>query len=428
MQTRLLAATLALLTISPRPATAAEPPSIVLRAAGLLDVDAGRVVRPGLVVVQGERIVAVGGEAPAGAEVIELGELVLMPGMIDCHVHLTLDNANFRMTVVQDGAADSALKAARNAVTTLRAGFTTVRNAGTPHPNPELVDVALARAIEAGRAEGPRIVAAGHPLSITGGHIDPAMALGMAPGILEVGPESGVADGVEEVVRAVRYQIKHGAQVIKVAATAGVMSLEGSVGAQQYSAEELVAIVEEASRHGVAVAAHAHGTEGILAAVEAGVASIEHGSLLDEPTIARMKAKGTFLVPTTRLTDVLDRSTLPPIVRAKAEDLLPKARASLSRAIAAGVRIALGTDAPLVPHGRNAEEIGAMVERGMTPLAALRAATVDAAELLRTPDRGRIAAGLLADLVAVPGDPLADVHVTERVAFVMKGGKVVVAP
>jgi imidazolonepropionase-like amidohydrolase len=222
----------------------------------------------------------------------------------------------------------------------------------------------------------------------------------------------------------VRYQIKYGAQVIKVCATAGVLSLEGPVGAQQLSLEELKAIVEEAARHGIKVAAHAHGTEGIKAAVTAGVASIEHGSMLDEEAIAMMKAKGTYLVPTNYLTERINLAVLPAPVRRKAETVIPMTRESLSRAIAAGVKIAFGTDAGVFPHGENAKEFAVYVKRGMSSLEALRTATLYAADLLGKTDRGVIAAGRFADLVAVPGDPLADIRATEKVLFVMRGGKV----
>ena len=220
-------------------------------------------------------------------------------------------------------------------------------------------------------------------------------------------------------------QIKHGAQVIKTCATAGVLSLEGPVGAQQYSYDELKAMVDEAARHGVKVAAHAHGTQGIKDAVRAGVASIEHGSMLDDEAIALMKERGTFLVPTTYLADRINLAVLPPLVRRKAETVLPLMRESHRKAIAAGVKIAFGTDAAVYPHGENAKEFAAYVKLGMTPLAALRTATTMAAELLGKDDRGVIAPGKLADLIAVPGDPLQDITATERVNWVMLGGSVI---
>jgi imidazolonepropionase-like amidohydrolase len=220
----------------------------------------------------------------------------------------------------------------------------------------------------------------------------------------------------------VRYQIKHGARVIKICATAGVLSFEESVGAQQMSDAELRAVVEEASRHGVKVAAHAHGTEGIKAAIRAGVASIDHGSMLDDEAIALMKQHGTFLVPTRALGGLINLEALPPLLRDKAENVLPMAEASFRRAVAAGVRVALGTDAAVMPHGMNAREFNAMVDAGMSPLDALRAGTISGAELLGTADRGELAVGLLADIVAVPGNVLEDIGATSRPVMVMKGG------
>lgn len=405
------------------PAAAPDGP-LVLRAARMLDVEAGRIVEGAWLVIEGDRIAAVRPAAlPAGARTLDLGDATLVPGLIDAHTHLCYDlEGDWLHRDVKETAADAALRGARNAKRTLLAGFTTVRDVGSTG----FADVALMRAIDAGLVEGPHVLPAGHAIGITGGHAD---VTGYAPGILEGGPEVGIADGVDEVVAAVRYQVKHGAKVIKTCATAGVLSHEGPVGAQQYSEEELAALVQEAARHGLRVAAHAHGTEGIKAAVRAGVASIEHGSMLDDEAIALMLERGTFLVPTTYLADALDLGRLPPPIRAKAELVLPLAKESVRRAVAAGVRIAYGTDAAVYPHGLNARELGTLVnERGMAPADALRAATIHAAELLGVPDRGRIAQGLLADLVAVRGDPLEDVTVLERVDFVMIAGRIAKAP
>jgi imidazolonepropionase-like amidohydrolase len=281
-------------------------------------------------------------------------------------------------------------------------------------------DVALQRAIERGETEGPRVIPAGHAIGITGGHCD---VTGFAPGILELTPREGVADGAEGMMQAVRLQAKYGAKVIKVCATAGVLSFDATVGAQQMTDAELRAVVEEASRHGLKVAAHAHGTAGIKAAVRAGVASIDHGSMLDDEAIALMKQHGTWLVPTRALAGLLDRNVLPPPIRAKMDEVMPPADASFRKAVAAGVKIAFGTDAAVMPHGQNAKEFAVMVAAGMTPIAAIRAATINGAELLGTPDRGEIAVGRLADMIAVSGNPLDDVKLLENVGFVMIGGK-----
>ena len=399
-----------------RPVSPAGP--ILVRAARMLDVTTGQMLRNATVVVTGDRITAVNpASPPPGGQVMDLGDVTLLPGFIDTHTHLGFQIGPTSFTdVVRVTSVDGAFKAARYGRVTVKAGFTTVRDFGGD------VTVALGHAVDRGDVVAPRVVPSRHSLGITGGHCD---VTGFIPGVLELGPKDGVADGPWEAVQAVRYQIKHGAQVIKVCATAGVLSLEGPVGAQQYSFEELEAIVDEAARHGVKVAAHAHGTEGIKAATRAGVASIEHGSMLDDEAIALMKQHGTYLVPTTYLADRIDLAVLPPLVKRKAETVIPLARASLRKAIAAKVKIAFGTDAAVFPHGENAKEFAILVKLGMTPLEALQSATVSAADLLGKDDRGVIAAGKLADLVAVPGDPLQDITATERVRWVMLGGKVV---
>jgi imidazolonepropionase-like amidohydrolase len=225
------------------------------------------------------------------------------------------------------------------------------------------------------------------------------------------------------VRKAVRYQIKHGAKLIKICASGGVISDSGAAGAQHYSDEELYAIVDEAHRRGLKVAAHTHGAEAVRTAVRAGVDCIEHGFLIDDETIQQMVKAGTFLVPTTALADYMDISAAPDTVKAKAAELFPRARTSVKAAADAGVKIALGTDAPAIPHGKNASELVALVSRGLTPLHVLQAATINAAELIDADDRGRLAPGLLADIIGVPGDPLQDITVTQNVRFVMKGGK-----
>jgi imidazolonepropionase-like amidohydrolase len=416
MHTRLLLS--AAFCFAPAASVAQDTQPIVLRAARMLDVTGGRVLTNAVVVIQGDKIAAVNpATLPGGHRTIDLGDVTLLPGFIDMHTHLNgeISATSFTEPVTLT-SVDGAFAAVANGLKTLNAGFTTVRDLGSE------VTVAMGKAVAKGTVTGPRIISSRNALGVTGGHCD---VTGFAPGVLELGPKDGVADGPWEVVQAVRYQIKHGAQVIKTCATAGVLSMEGPVGAQQYSFEELKAMVEEAARHGLKVAAHAHGKDGIKAAVRAGVASIDHGSELDDEAIMLMKQHGTYLVPTSYLVDRIDLAVLPPVVRAKAEFILPIARASLKRAIAAGVKIAFGTDAGVFPHGENAREFAVYVKQGMTPLEALRSATLYAADLLGKTDRGVIEAARLADLVAVPGDPLRDITATERVSWVMQGGKVV---
>ena len=400
-------------------ASAQDAPTL-LRAARMLDVRSGKIVSNVSILVVGDRISAINpATPPANARTVDLGDVTLLPGFIDAHTHLSSEiGPNMRMEPVTETAVDAAYKAVKNGRTTLLAGFTTVRDFGGE------VTVALGRAVDRGDVVAPRVVPSRNSLGITGGHCDET---GYAPGVLEHSIKEGVADGPWEVVQAVRYQIKHGAQVIKTCATAGVLSMEGPVGAQQYTYDELKAMVDEAARHGVKVAAHAHGTEGIKAAVRAGVASIEHGSMLDDEAIALMKQHGTWLVPTTYLADRINLAVLPPHIQQKARTVLPVARASLRRAIASGVKIAFGTDAAVFPHGENAREFAVLTSLGMSPLEALRTATVHGAELLGKTDRGELAEGKLADIIAVPGNPLTDIRGTESVIFVMLGGKVVKA-
>ncbi len=390
---------------------------VVLRAARMLDVASGEMLQDVSVVVEGGIITAVNpNRSPAGAVELDLGDRTLLPGFMDMHTHLGYDIGGDWVTQpVTQTPADEALRGARNARLTLMAGFTTVREVGGA------ASVELMRAQEAGLLDGPRVWPARRALGITGGHCD---VTGFAPGVREGDYREGVADGPDEAMKAVRYQIKHGAKVIKICATAGVLSMEGPVGAQQFSLEEMTAIVEEAARHGVKVAAHAHGTEGIKAAILAGVASIEHGSVLDDEVMTLMEERGTYLVPTTYLVDRIPLDALNQVMRGKAEYVLPIARENLRTAIARDVPIAFGTDAAVFPHGENAREFGVLVRLGMDELEAIRTATIHAADLLGVDDRGVIAEGMLADLVAVPGNPLEDITVTERVDFVMLGGKV----
>jgi imidazolonepropionase-like amidohydrolase len=398
----------------------------------MLDVVAGEIREPGDVLVIGDRIAELAPTGvPDGTVTIELGDLSLLPGLMDMEVNLLLGGPDQRnpLNAVQDDPALRTLRAVVNARRTLRAGFTTVRNLGLfVQTGGLLLDVALKKAIDRGYVDGPRVVPAGHAITPTGGHLDPTMFQAFAPHVLPLTVEEGIANGVAEVRKAVRYQIKYGAELIKVCASGGVMSHTGPAGAQQYSDEELCAVVDEAHRVGLRVAAHAHGDAGIRAAIEAGIDCIEHGSLMSDETIDLMVERGRFLVPTTYLADGMDLSHAAPELQAKAADVFPKAKLTISKAIAMGVRIACGTDAPAIPHGKNAKELLALVDRGMSPLQALRAATLVAAELIDKDDRGRIEEGLLADIIAVPGDPVADIAVTEDVRFVMKGGTVYEQP
>src|SRR3954466_10256687 len=394
---------------------------IHVRSARLVDVDKGELLEPGELLVDGDRIVEVApGSVPSDAEVVDLGDLTLLPGLMDMEVNLLLGGPNHEspLNPVQDDPAVRTLRAVANARRTLRSGFTTVRNLGLfVQTGGLLLDVALKKAIDFGWIDGPRVVPAGHAISPTGGHLDPTMFQALAPHLMPLTVEEGIANGVSEVRKAVRYQIKYGAQEIKVCASGGVMSHTGPAGAQQYSDEELAAIPDEAHRAGLKVAAHAHGDDGIRAAIEAGIDCIEHGSLATEATLDLMLERGTFLVATTYLADGMDVSHAAPELQKKAAEVFPQARKTISRAIEKGVKVACGTDAPAIPHGRNAKELIALVERGMTPVQAIRAATTVAAELIDVDDRGRLAPGLFADIVGVPGDPLEDITATERVRF-----------
>ncbi len=398
------------------PGDAVAQEVIAIRAARLLDIRSGQIVADPVVVVQGDRVASVGGSVPRGAQVVDLGDVTLLPGLIDLHTHLSGDlDDNFIMRAALESEADYALRAAKNARITLMAGFTTLRDMSG------FAGVSLANAIDRGWVDGPRLVPGANSIGITGGHCDET---GFKPGLLEPDYRAGVADGPDGVLRAVRYQIKHGAKFIKICATAGVLSFEEAVGAQQMTEEEMHAVVDEAARHGMHVAAHAHGTEGIMAAVRAGVKTIEHGSILTDEAIALMVERGAYHVPTTYLADAIDLDALPPLLRRKAETVLPVMRESLARSIAGGVKIAFGTDAAVYPHGDNAGEFRVLVDLGMSPLAAIRSATVVAAEVLGVDDRGQIAEGMLADIIAVSGNPLDDITAMERVSFVMKGGVV----
>ena len=402
-------------------AAQAPPPSpsprpVVLRAAAMLDVRAGRLVRDAVVIVDGDRIRAAGtGIAlPPGAEVIDLGPRTLLPGLIDAHTHVT---TTYRF-LLRGGPMHDAVTAHVHARKTLDAGFTSVRDLWSK----DFIDIALRDAIDRGEVVGPRMQCATLAVGSTGGHNEDVE--GLSPTIT-IGGHSGIADGVDGVRRLVRYELKHGADVIKIMATEGGSEGTDLANETEFTLEEMKAIVDEAHRAGRKVAAHAHGADGIKTALRAGVDSVEHGTFLDDEGVRLLVERGAWLVPTGAINDMPPEG---PPSAFEAERAALYARASkegFRKAVAAGVRIAMGSDSSVLTHGENAKEIVWMARHGMTPLQALRAATTGGAELLGWSDRvGAIEAGKLADIVAVDGDPLADITAVERVRFVMKGGVV----
>jgi len=395
----------------------------VIRAGRLVDVVAGKVRTNQDILIEGNRIKAVKANiaVPEGATVLDLRNATVLPGLIDAHTHITSQPGNYYERLFRKSPIDVAVTAHVYARRTLMAGFTTCRDVGAV----EFVNVALRKAIDAGEVVGPRLQVAGLAIGSTGGHADIS---GFSP-YLEFHYFSGIADGVDEVRKKVRFNVKNGADVIKMIATAGVLSEEGSVGAPQYSLEEMKALVDEAHMWGRRVAAHAHGTEGIKRAVRAGVNSIEHGSLLDEEGIRLMLEHGTYLVADIYNDDYIlsayKRMGFPEKMLEKERKIGRLQRESFRRAVQAGVKIAYGTDAGVYPHGWNAKQFSYMVKWGQTPMQAIQAATINAADLLGWRDRiGSIDPGKLADIIAVDGDPLEDVTVLEKVRFVMKDGVV----
>jgi imidazolonepropionase-like amidohydrolase len=394
----------------------------LIRAAHLLDVHSGKLLDAQTIVVTGQTITAIAPSAstPAGAgdTVVDLGSLTVMPGMIDVHTHITgnPDFDPYRELINTD--AKEAINGVVNAKTTLMAGFTSIRNVGAGG----YTDVDLRDAVEAGQVPGPHMQVSGPPLGITGGHCDE----NLLPIRYHL-KEEGVADGIAAVQQKVRQNIKYGADVIKICATGGVLSKGDDLQASQYTLEEMKAIVADAHRLGRKVAAHAHGAQGILWASEAGVDSIEHGSYINDAAIAEMKKNGTYLVPTLYLEDwMLEKGNLPPFYQQKMKDAIAVAKPNIRHAREAGVKIALGTDAAVYPHGLNAHEVEVYVrDLKMTPLEAIQSATLNAADLMGwTPKTGSLDAGKWADIIAVDGNPLSDVKLLQDVKFVMKAGVV----
>lgn len=402
----------------------------VLKAARMFDGKSGSLSTPGLLVVSEGKIVGVGASTavPAGAETIDLGDATLLPGFIDAHTHLTMmysdDWKQNLIDRLQKSVAEQAIDASANARVTLMAGFTTVRDVGSS----DYLDVALRNAIRDGAVPGPRMLVTVHALGSTGGHCDHGG--GFRQGLFgkETDALDGVINGPDQARYAVRLDHKYGADIIKVCATGGVLSLTDDVDTPQLTQAELDAIVDEAHALRRKTAAHAHGNEGAKRAVLAGIDSIEHGSFVQDDTLDLMKKRGTYLVPTLiageSLGEKIDKGMyLPPAIIVKTRAALASRSQMFQHAVAKGVKIGFGTDAAVYQHGRNAEEFHLMVDLGMKPMDALRSAAIADAELLGLQDKiGTLEAGKLADIVAVPGNPAENIRQTEKVFFVMKEG------
>jgi imidazolonepropionase-like amidohydrolase len=396
----------------------------VIRAGHVLNVRTGELKANQAIVIEGDKIAQIASsnevKAAAGDTTIDLPDATVLPGLIDMHTHLTFDLNSLGYQGLSISTAREALHGARNAKRTLEAGFTTVRNVGAK----DYADIALRDAINDGDVIGPRIVASGPALGITGGHCDENL---LPPAFHFQG--DGVADGVEGVQHKVREVIKYGADVIKICATGGVLSKGDDPNASQYTLEEMKAIVADAHRLGRKVAAHAHGAEGVRWASEAGVDSVEHGHLMDDAAIATLKKNGTYLVPTLFLTEYMqqnmEHSDVPEYSKQKMRWIASAAQQNVKKAFDAGVKVAFGTDAAVYPHGLNAGEFHVYVKLGMTPLAAIQTATINASDLLGSKfNVGTLEPGKFADVIAVDGDPTKDVTILEHVKFVMKGGAV----
>lgn len=410
-------------------APAAPAPALrVVHCGHLFDAASGRTRGETSIVVRGERIESVQAgaiAAPAGATAIDLGNATCLPGLIDSHTHLTSQMSQssysdqFRLNI-----ADYAIESTVYAHRTLQAGFTTVRNVGDSDGE----SIALRNAVNAGTVPGPRIFTAGTAIGSTGGHADPTN--GYRKDLQgDPGPKQGIIDGTADAWKAVRQHYKDGADLIKIMPSGGVLDESSSAANPQLTVEEIQAVVAAAHDYGFTVAAHAHGAEGIRRAVVGGVDSIEHGTFMDDADMKLMKERGTWYVPTIIagkfVEEKADQGWYPPQVARKAREVGPIIQHTAGKAYRAGVKIAFGTDAGVYPHGENAKELQYMVEAGMPPAFALQAATTHAAELLKkSKDLGSIEPGKYADIIAVDGDPLADITLMQKVGFVMKAGKV----
>jgi imidazolonepropionase-like amidohydrolase len=416
-------------------AASAADQTIVLKAARIFDGKSKSLIPNGVVVVQGDKIVDMGSNVavPSDAKVIDLGDMTLSPGFMDAHTHLTLDfSGDFnkrRLEQLDLNISEQAIRAVGYARTTVEAGFTTVRDVGSRFVSSrEFVDVALRNAINKGVIIGPRMLVATKGIGATGGHFDPTggfrdFLFGREPDYTD-----GIANGPDEVRKAVRFEVKNGADVIKAAVSGGVLSLADEVDTPQFTPAEMAALVDESHRLRKKVAVHCHGDQAAREAIEAGVDSIEHGSFMKPQTVALMKQKGTFLTPTLMASEYImskiDR--YPPTLQAKAREATAARSDMFRNAVKMGVRISFGTDAAVFPHGQNAKEFALMMGLGMPAIDALKSATSNDAELLGIAQKvGTLEKGKLADIIAMPGDPIADITVTERVSFVMKEGKII---
>src|SRR5437773_2860296 len=409
--------------------------TIALKAARLFDGKSNALVQNGVVIVQGDKIVDAGSNLPipSGAQVIDLGDATLSPGFMDAHTHLTADfSGNYnerRLRELDLNVSEQAINATAFARATVKAGFTTVRDLGSRFvASREFVDVALRNSINKGVIVGPRMLVATKGIGATGGHFDPTSGFrdflfGREPDYTD-----GIVDGPDEMRKAVRFEVKNGADVIKAAVSGGVLSLADEVDTPQLTPAEMAALVDESHRLRKKVAVHCHGDQAAREAIDAGVDSIEHGSFMKPATITLMKSKGTFLTPTLMATEwIMSKlDNYPPALQAKAKAAAAARSEMFRNAVKMGVKISFGTDAAVFPHGQNAKEFKLMVDLGMTPIDALKSATANDAELLGLVQKvGTLEKGKLADIVAVPGDPTADITATERVSFVMKEGKII---